>query len=146
MRTVFIIDDDPGYLKLMAGKLNLLGYTTEVFESVLDALPRFKAKPDVIFLDHHYANSVCKGHEFIELIRLHTSDSSIIYFSADRKEELSTNYSGHKADAFLRKDEHLLDIIAGFLDKLFEQREKKSSFIKRIFLWLLQIKTIKRSA
>lgn len=138
MKTIFIIDDDPAYLKLMTGKLNMLSYITESFENVLDALPRLKHKPDVIFLDHHYANSVSKGHEFIELIRLHTNETSIVYFSADPKEKLFNEIIRHRADAFLRKDEQLFDIIPGFLEGLFEQRKRRGSLWNRIIFWVSQ--------
>ncbi len=131
-KLVFIIDDDPVYLKFMKSHFNQMDeFQTQVFQTGTDALKELEtAKPYLIILDHQFLNDPTKtGLEYLKEIRKKDSSIPVIYITAMSDEALRVKTRKLKVADHILKDDVFLVHLRTALDKL-KNPEKKGLFNK----------------
>lgn len=130
-KLVFIIDDDPVYLKFMTGHFNQMDeFETRVFQTGTDALAILPtANPYLIILDHLFINEPKTGLEYLKEIRKVNSKVPVIYITATNDEGVRLKASRLKVNHYILKDDAFLVHLRTALDHLRNQPEKKG-FLK----------------
>jgi response regulator of citrate/malate metabolism len=130
-KLVFIIDDDPVYLKFMKGHFNQMDeFETQVFQTGTDALAILpNTNPYLIILDHLFINDPKTGLEYLKEIRKVNSKVPVIYITATNDEEVRSKASRLKVNHYILKDDGFLVHLRTALDHLKNQPEKKG-FLK----------------
>ncbi|MEQ1586487.1 MAG: response regulator [Cyclobacteriaceae bacterium] len=133
-KLVFIIDDDPVYLKFMKGHFNQMEeFQTQVFQTGTEALAALaNTKPFLIILDHLFLNDSKTGLEYLKEIRRKDSKVSVIYITATNDDTLRAKTSKLKVDHYILKDDVFLMHLRTALDKLKNQPEKEG-LLKKLF-------------
>jgi two-component system, LytTR family, response regulator LytT len=127
--SVFIVDDDPIYLRFMTGHFAQLGgYQTEIFNTAQEAISALKtSRPEVIILDHHFAHDPDKtGLDHLKTIRKIRPKVPIIYLTGIQEEGLESKVMDLKVFRFIRKNDAFLVHLRSALDALKENPAKKS--------------------
>jgi len=106
MKTIFVIDDDSLYLKMMSFKISELGHKVYCFLSVEDALPHVSRNPDLIILDHNFENMQSKGRDYIPLLKSISKKSSLLYITSETDESVIKSSLSNGADMYLEKNEN----------------------------------------
>ena len=132
-KLVFIIDDDPVYLKFMQGHFSFLdGFTTEIFPNGDAALTRLATrKPFLIILDNHLSDPAKDGFFYLKEIRKRDSGIPVIYITVDTEPGLKEKVEKYGVQGFIYKNEAFLVYLRTALDDLI--KKSKKSFIKKIF-------------
>ncbi len=133
-KLVFIIDDDPVYLKFMKSHFSQMEeFQTQVFQTGTEALTALaNAKPFLIILDHSFLNDSRTGLEYLKEIRKKDSRIPVIYITATNDDALRAKTSRLKVDHYILKDDVFLMHLRTALDKLKNQPEKKG-LLKKLF-------------
>lgn len=133
-KLVFIIDDDPVYLKFMKGHFNQMDeFQTQVFQTGTDALSVLAtANPFMIILDHSFLNDPKTGLEYLKEIRKINSKVPVIYITATNDEGVRSKTSKLKVNSYILKDDAFLVHLRTALDKLKNEPEKSGLF-KKLF-------------
>jgi len=134
-KLVFIIDDDPIYLKFMKGHFKQMAeYETQVFLYGKDAIKALdETKPYLIILDHLFLNDPDNtGLEYLKAIRKKTSKIPVIYITSINEEILRKITGKLKVIDYIVKDDAFLIHLRTAMDKLKEQPKKKG-LLNKIF-------------
>src|SRR5258706_12720037 len=133
-KLVFIIDDDPVYLKFMQGHFNRMeGLATEVYATGEEALANLSTKkPFLIILDHHLKEPAKDWLFYLKKIRKKNSKIPIIYITADTTPSLWELVEKSKVQGFIYKNETFLVYLRTALDEIIQIPEKKN-FLRKIF-------------
>ncbi|MDZ7648273.1 MAG: response regulator [Cytophagales bacterium] len=132
-KLVFIIDDDPVYLKFMNGHFRQMDeYQTQVYQTGGEAIKALdQHQPYLIILDHIFLNDPDQtGLEYLKAIRKKNSKVPVIYITAVDEEILRTETKKLKATSYILKDDAFLVHLRTALDKLNSKPESKSLFKK----------------
>lgn len=134
-KLVFIIDDDPVYLKFMNGHFRQMDeYQTQIFQDgseVIKALDH--SRPYLIILDHIFLNDPDQtGLEYLKGIRKKNSKVPVIYITAVDEEIIRSKTKKLKVIDYLIKDDAFLVHLRTALDKLNSKPERKS-LLKKLF-------------
>ncbi|MGB3801776.1 MAG: response regulator, partial [Lewinella sp.] len=90
MFTVFIVEDDPFYGRLLQHHLGAEGdYTVELFTTAASCLEELYRKPDVISID--YGLPDMDGNELFDRIREKNSATAIIVTSGQEDVDTAVN-------------------------------------------------------
>lgn len=85
-KRIFVVDDDPGILRLLAINLESRGYETVTFNSGLVALERLESfPPDLMLLD-----ILLPGVDGIDLVRRIRETSGVPIIMISGKDEVAT--------------------------------------------------------
>jgi len=131
MKKIYLIDDDPFFLKLLSKKLWEFGYSVKTFLSVEDALPNLSETPDLIVLDHNFGTSEVKGNEYIPLLKRHSDSAALIYVTTETSSEIINKSIQNGADMYLTKDNNLYNNINPVIQMLLSK--KNGGLWKKIF-------------
>lgn len=133
-KLVYIIDDDPVYLKFMQGHFSQMdGFQTKVFNTGDDALTNLSSeKPFLIILDHHLAEPNKSGIYYLKEILKKDSKIPVIYITADRDAALKETVQKMGVKGYLIKDKSFLVYLRTAMDSLAETSQKKG-FFKKLF-------------
>ena len=125
-KLVFIIDDDPVYLKFMEGHFSLLdGFVTEVYPTGDAALINLTTKkPFLIILDHHLDDPNKNGLFYLKEIRKKESKVPIIYITIDTDPSLKEKVERLGVSGFIYKNEAFLVYLRTLLDDLLKWKRK----------------------
>lgn len=131
---VYIIDDDPVYLKFMKEHFKLLGgFQTEIFENGDEALERIKAnKPYLIILDNHLKEPNKSGVFYLKHINKVKPRIPVIYITADNDPELKKEVQKIGVSSYIIKNQSFLVYLRTALDELKSKSEQKG-FFKKLF-------------
>jgi len=133
-KLVFIVDDDPVYLKFMNGHFKQMSeYQTEVFQSGAEALKALdQAKPYLIILDHIFLNDPDRtGLDYLKEIRKKNSKVPVIYITAINEDILRSKAKKMKVIDYILKDDAFLIHLRTALDKL--AAPPKKNLLTKIF-------------
>ena len=134
MKKIYLIDDDPFYLKVLSKKLWEWGYAVKTFLSVEDALPNMTEQPDLIVLDHNFSSSNSKGADYIPLLKRHARNAALIYVTTESSPDIIQRSLKKGADTYLTKDKELYTKIHPVIEELIAKRAtRKTSFWSRLF-------------
>ena len=79
-KLVFIIDDDPVYLKFMQNHFKQLGgFKTEVYATGEDAIKNLEKEPFMIILDHNLQDATKNGIYYLKEIRKKNNKIPVVY-------------------------------------------------------------------
>lgn len=133
-KLVYIIDDDPVYLKFMKEHFKQMGgFQTEVFTNGDDAIERVKTeKPYLVILDNHLAEPNKSGVFYLQTIKKLKSKIPVIYITADTDSELKKKVQAIGVDSYILKDSAFLVYLRTALDDLASSGSKKS-LLKKLF-------------
>ncbi|MBK8290121.1 MAG: response regulator [Flammeovirgaceae bacterium] len=134
-KLVFIIDDDPVYLKFMNGHFRQMDeYQTQIYQTGGEAIKALdQHQPYLIILDHIFLNDPDQtGLEYLQLIRKKNSKVPVIYITAVDEEILRSKTKKLKVIDYLIKDDAFLVHLRTALDKLNSKPESKS-LLKKLF-------------
>jgi len=131
---VYIIDDDPVYLKFMKEHFKLLGgFQTEVFENGDEALVKIKEqKPYLIILDNHLKEPNKSGVYYLKNINKIRPRIPVIYITADTDPELKKEVQKIGVNSYIIKNQSFLVYLRTSLDEI-KERESKPGFFKKLF-------------
>jgi DNA-binding NarL/FixJ family response regulator len=132
-KLVYIIDDDPVYLKFMKEHFKLLGgYNTEIFLFGDEGLKRIKEQPPyLVILDNHLQEPNKSGIFYLQQISRIRPRIPVIYITADTDPELKKQVTKMGVNSYILKDEAFLVYLRTSLDKLAEP--PKGGFLKKLF-------------
>lgn len=133
-KLVFIIDDDPIYLKFMREHFKLLGgFHTEVFENGDDALARMNLeKPYLIILDNHLKEPNKSGIFYLKHISKMKPRIPVVYITADSDPELKKEVEKIGVKSYIIKNQSFLVYLRTALDEL-QNIQPKKSFLRKLF-------------
>lgn len=133
-KLVYIIDDDPVYLKFMKEHFRLLGgFQTEIFENGEEALDRIKtSKPYLIILDNHLKEPNKSGIYYLKNIIKTKPQIPVIYITADTDETLQKQVEKIGVHSYIIKNQTFLVYLRTALDELASGKSKKG-FFNRLF-------------
>jgi CheY-like chemotaxis protein len=133
-KLIYIIDDDPVYLKFMIEHFKRMGgYETRVFEHGDDALGSIQAKkPDIIILDNHLQEPNKSGIYYLKQIIRYKPRIPVIYITADTDKQLQKDVKDIGVDSYIIKDQSFLVYLRTALDDIASNAAKKG-FFKRLF-------------
>lgn len=122
-KLVFIIDDDPVYLKFMKGHFSQMPqYETQVFQSGPEGIAALTTtRPYLIILDHLFTNAPDKtGLDYLKEIQKKQSGVPVIYITGLDDDNLKVKTKKLKvADHILKNDAFLVHLRTA-MDKLDE--------------------------
>jgi DNA-binding response OmpR family regulator len=133
-KLIYIIDDDPVYLKFMIEHFKRMGgYETRVFEQGDEALESIRErKPDIIILDNHLQEPYKSGVYYLNQIIRNKPRIPVIYITADTDEQLRKDVKKIGVDSYIIKDQSFLVHLRTALDQI-ENSLAKKGFFKRLF-------------
>jgi response regulator of citrate/malate metabolism len=130
---VFIIDDDPVYLKFMKEHFKQLGgFHTEIFLRGDDAIEKIKIqKPYLVILDNHLEEPNKSGIYYLKLISKVRPRIPVIYITADTDPELRKTVEKMGVESYIIKDSAFLVYLRTALDEI--ANPPKKGLLKKIF-------------
>ncbi len=133
-KLVFIIDDDPVYLKFMKEHFKQLGgFHTEIFLSGDEAIQKIsEQKPYLVILDNHLEEPNKSGIHYLKLISKVKPRIPVVYITADTDPELRKTVEKIGVESYILKDSAFLVYLRTALDDI-KYGGKKKSLIKKIF-------------
>jgi CheY-like chemotaxis protein len=133
-KLVYIVDDDPVYLKFMKEHFRQMGgFQTEIFTNGDDAIDRIKKdKPYLVILDNHLAEPNKSGSHYLSTIKKMRLKIPVVYITADTDPSLKKRIEAIGVDSYILKDSAFLVYLRTALDEI-SSGGKKKSLIKKIF-------------
>ncbi len=132
-KLVFVIDDDPIYLKFMQNHFNLLGgFRTETYTTGEAALENLSKNPFLIILDHNFQESEKDGIYYLKEIKKKNSKVPVVYITSDTSMELPKRANQQGARGFIIKDSAFLVYLRTALDDIVNTAHQKN-FLSKIF-------------
>jgi len=130
---VYIIDDDPVYLKFMKEHFKMLGgFQTEIFPNGDEALKKIELqKPYLVILDNHLGEPNKSGVYYLKLISKIKPRIPVIYITADTDPELKNTVTKIGVKGYIIKDGAFLVYLRTALDEI--SNPPKKGILKKIF-------------
>ena len=130
---VYIIDDDPVYLKFMKEHFKQLGgFQTEVFLNGDDGIKKIgEQKPYVVILDNHLEEPNKSGIFYLKLISKVRPRIPVIYITADTDPQLRKTVEKLGVSSYILKDSAFLVYLRTALDDI--ASPPKKGLLKKIF-------------
>lgn len=133
-KLVFIIDDDPVYLKFMKEHFKLLGgFQTEVFENGDEAMRKLKESiPNLIILDNHLKEPNKSGVFYLKNILKIRPRIPVVYITADTDPDLKKKVEKIGVTSYIIKNQSFLVYLRTALDDI-QKGPSKKGFLKKLF-------------
>jgi len=130
---VYIIDDDPVYLKFMKEHFRQLGgFHTEIFTNGDTAIKKInEQRPYLVILDNHLEEPNKSGIHYLRVISKVRPRIPIIYITADTDQELRKTVTKVGVMSYILKDRAFLVYLRAALDEI--ANPPKKGLIKKIF-------------
>jgi CheY-like chemotaxis protein len=130
-QTVFLVDDDAVFLKLLAIDFQLqTDFKVLTFETGEKCLENLDIQPDLIILDYHLdgvEKGVMNGIETLDKIKEYSAIIPVIMLSSQDKIEVAVDCMHHKANDYIVKSETSFIKLQTVIQSIFnlKQIEKK---------------------
>jgi len=133
MNLVYIIDDDPVYLKFMREHFKQLGgFQTEIFTNGDEGLKKInEQKPYMVILDNHLEEPNKSGIHYLKIISKVRPRIPVVYITADTDPELRKKVTKMGVKSYILKDSAFLVYLRTALDEI--ANPPKAGLIKKIF-------------
>jgi len=108
--TIFIVDDNPVYLKLLKLALKRDNFTVITFTTGEECLDYLELKPELVILDYHLDGvnpNALKGDKISELINQKLPETETILISSDEKFHFVSNINISKKLMFKDEKVHI---------------------------------------
>ncbi len=130
---VYIIDDDPVYLKFMKEHFKQLGgFQTEVFLNGDEGIKKIEVqKPYLVILDNHLEEPNKSGIHYLKLIAKVKPRIPVIYITADTDAQLRKTVEKLGVSSYIIKDSAFLVYLRTALDDI--ANPPKKGLLKKIF-------------
>ena len=126
-KLIYVVDDDPVYLKMMEGHFKLMSeFDSKVFKSGADAVKALsETVPFAILLDHQFLNDPQKtGLDYLKEIRKISSKVPVIYITSTEDKGLQAKAAKLKVNGYIYKDGASLVHLRVALDKISAPKQK----------------------
>ena len=124
MKTIFLVDDDLVFLKLLEAEFLQLGeYEIQTFSTGEKCIAHLFSNPDAVILDFHLDGiefQAMDGIKTLDLIKAHNSTIAVIMLSSQDKIDVAVECMHHKADDYIVKSETAFFRIQKTLSAIFE--------------------------
>jgi CheY-like chemotaxis protein len=130
-QTVFLVDDDAVFLKLLAIDFQLqTDFKVLTFETGEKCLENLDMQPDLIILDYHLdgvEKGVMNGIETLDKIKEYSAIIPVIMLSSQDRIEVAVDCMHHKANDYIVKSETSFIKLQTVIQSIFnlKQIEKK---------------------
>jgi DNA-binding NtrC family response regulator len=130
-QTVFLVDDDAVFLKLLAIDFQMqTNFKVLTFETGEKCIENLQFQPDLIILDYHLdgvEKGVMNGIETLDKIKEFNSTIPVIMLSSQDKIEVAIDCMHHKAHDYIVKSETAFLKLQNNMQSIFnfKQVEKK---------------------
>jgi DNA-binding NtrC family response regulator len=133
-KLVYIIDDDPMYLKFMMEHFKLMGgFQTEVFEHGDDGLKKIQEKkPYMVILDNHLKEPNKSGVHYLQHIVKIKPAIPVVYITADTDPELKKKVEKIGVSSYIIKNQSFLVYLRTALDEI-QEKSGKTGFFSKLF-------------
>jgi DNA-binding NarL/FixJ family response regulator len=130
---VYIIDDDPVYLKFMKEHFKQLGgFQTEIFLNADDGIRKIdELRPYLVILDNHLAEPNKSGIHYLKLISKVRPAIPVVYITADTDPQLRKTVEKLGVSSYIIKDSAFLVYLRTALDDI--ANPPKKGLLKKIF-------------
>lgn len=130
---MYIIDDDPVYLKFMKEHFKQLGgFQTEIFLNGDEGIKKINAQiPYLVILDNHLAEPNKSGIFYLKLISKVRPRIPVIYITADTDPDLKKKVTKMGVSSYILKDSAFLVYLRTALDEI--ANPPKKGLLKKIF-------------
>lgn len=131
---VYIIDDDPVYLKFMKEHFKQLGgFQTEIFSNGDEAIKKINERtPYMVVLDNHLEEPNKSGIYYLKQISKVRPRIPVIYITADTDPELKKTIEKIGVVSYILKDNAFLVYLRTALDDV-KKGSNKKSLIRKFF-------------
>lgn len=130
-KTIFLVDDDPLYLKsLELDFKELTDYTIRCFPTGELCMKHIEEKPSIIVLDYHLDNfekDALNGLQTLSLIKSFNPNIPVIMLSAQDKIEVAVNCMHHQASEYIVKSETAFMRLLKAIDSIFKFQKIETS-------------------
>jgi len=132
-KLVFIIDDDPVYLKFMKEHFKQLGgFKTEIFIQGDEAIKKLsEQKPYMIILDNHLEEPNKSGIHYLKIISKVKPRIPVVYITGDTDPDLKKTVMKMGVESYIIKDSAFLVYLRTALDDI--ANPPKKGLLKKIF-------------
>jgi DNA-binding NtrC family response regulator len=121
--TIFIIDSNPVYGKLVQQYLEIADYKEIlIFSDVGECLGYLDLQPDIIISEFYHADPALSGLNFLETICKVSPDTDVIFFTSETNVELAVKAIRHGAAEFIVKSKYAPDTLLRKVNKLVNYR------------------------
>lgn len=130
-QTVFLVDDDAVFLKLLAIDFQMqTNFNVLTFETGEKCIENLQLQPDLIILDYHLdgvEKGVMNGIETLDKIKEFNENIPVIMLSSQDKIEVAVDCMHHKAHHYIVKSETAFLKLQSNIQSIFnfKQVEKK---------------------
>ena len=129
---IFIIEDDPVYLKMLTYKINKAGYTNLTSfasgEEGLNALTKGNG-PDLVLLDFQLGG--LNGLDTLREIKIRKPKTEVIVITMVDDEKVKQDCLANGASTYLLKEQSSVDDIVSYIDRI---KKKKQSYRQKFIL------------
>lgn len=147
---VYIVDDDPVYLKSMEKCIQSKDLSVKTCSTGEIFLNRLYKKPDIAILDYHLNSKHLNGLKLLQNVKTQLPDTAVVMISSDDKLEIAVNTIKYGAIDYIVKNEssliRLKNILQGILLHLRTEaahqaykRKMKWMFITAFFIFVTSI-------
>ncbi len=117
--TIFIIDSNPVYGKLVMQYLEVADYKEIlIFTDVDECLNYLDLHPDIIISEFYHANPIVSGLNFLETIHRRSPGTDVIFFTSQTDVELAVKAIRLGAAEFIVKSKYAPDTLLRKVNKL----------------------------
>lgn len=130
---MYIIDDDPVYLKFMKEHFKQLGgFQTEIFLNGDEGIKKIEEqKPYLVILDNHLEEPNKSGIHYLKIISKVRPRIPVIYITADTDPDLKKTVTRMGVSSYIIKDGAFLVYLRTALDDIANPPRK--GLLKKIF-------------
>jgi two-component system OmpR family response regulator len=132
-RTLFLVDDDAIYLKLLEIEFMQYDFTIESFLTGEDCIKNMSHKPDIIILDFHLDSvnrSALSGISTLDKIKEFNINIPVVMLSAEDRVDVAVNCISHKAFDYVVKSETAFLRLERILCTIFPGLDTKKELLK----------------
>ncbi len=123
-KLIFIVDDDPLITRIVTRRLASEGYLVESFRFGEECLGEIHKNPDLVILDYFFVSEnqeVMNGMEVFNRIKELKPDTPVIILSGQEKGEIVLELARKGINAYIIKDNNLIDNIFTSFKEVFER-------------------------
>jgi DNA-binding NtrC family response regulator len=131
--TIFLVDDDSVYLKLLEIEFLQYDFTIETFLSGEDCLRNMSHKPDMIILDYHLnAHNRCalSGLSTLDKIKELDNNMPVVMLSTEDRVDVAVNCINHDAFDYVVKSETAFLRLERIISTIFPGIDTKKGLLK----------------
>jgi DNA-binding NtrC family response regulator len=123
--TIFIVDSNPVYGKLVQQYLEIADYKeTLIFSNAGECLNYLDLQPDIIISEFHQPDPVISGLNFLKIIKKESPQSDVVFFTSHTNLENAIKAIRMGAAEYILKSKYAPDSLIRKVNKIINRRHE----------------------